>query len=143
MAVDPDFVMVPPTPMSRNPNPINPTDVVARPMDIVRPVTDFDIHNDSICHGCHCCQHCQKYCSFPFGNSNVRPDGMLMSSDLNDCMKECGMESRSLLGTATPPLHYFPRPRKSDRPPTIVPRCEHFILLFAPIAKIFYVRRMS
>ncbi len=45
----------------------------------------------------------------PSGTSNVRPNGMPMSSDLNGCMKECGMESRSLLGTAMPPLHYFPR----------------------------------
>src|SRR5205814_10278129 len=79
----------------------------------------------------------------PSGTSNVRPDGMLMSSDLNESMKECGMESRSLLGTAMPPLHYFPRARKLDRRPTIVPRCEHFILFFAPIARIFYVHRMS
>ena len=43
-------------------------------MDIVRPVTDFDIHNDSICHGCHCCQHCQKYCSFPFHTFNYISD---------------------------------------------------------------------
>ena len=64
MAVDPDSVMVTPAPMPRNPNPINPTDVVAWPMYIVRPVADFDIHNDGICHGCHCCQHCQKYSDF-------------------------------------------------------------------------------
>src|SRR5207245_6368851 len=80
---------------------------------------------------------------YPSAMSNGRPDGTLMSSDLSDSMKECGMESRSLLGTAMPPLHYFPRARKSDRPPTIVPQCEPFILLFAPIAKIFYVHRMS
>src|SRR5437773_3471585 len=79
----------------------------------------------------------------PSGTSNVRPDGMLMSSDLNESMKECGVESRSLLGTAMPPLHYFPRARKSDRPPTLAPRCEHFTLLFAPIAKISCVPRMS
>ena len=79
----------------------------------------------------------------PSGISNVPPDGMLMSSDLNERMKECGMESRSLLGTAMPPLHYFPRARRADRHPTIVPQSEHFILLFAPIAKIFYVRSMS
>ena len=79
----------------------------------------------------------------PSGTSNVPPDGMLMSSDLNDSMKECGMESRSLSGTAVPPLPYFPRATKQDRRPTIVLRSEHFILLFAPIAKIFYVRKMS
>src|SRR5437667_2070027 len=78
----------------------------------------------------------------PSGISNVQPDGMLMSSDLNDSMKECGMEPRSLLGTAMPPLHYFLRATKADRHPTM-PQCECFILLFAPIAKIFYVRRMS
>ena len=66
MAMNPDFVMVPPTPMSRNPNPINPTDVVARSMYIVRSVTDLNIHNDSICHRSHCNQHCQKYRAFPF-----------------------------------------------------------------------------
>jgi len=50
MAVDPDSVMVPPTPMSRNPNPINPTNVVSRPMYIIRPVTNFDVDNNGI--GC-------------------------------------------------------------------------------------------
>ena len=79
----------------------------------------------------------------PSGTSNVRPDGMLMSSGLSDGMKECGMESRSLLGTAMPPLHYFPRRTRSDQPRPIVPRCERFIVLFAPIAKISYVRRMN
>ena len=58
MAVDPVFVMMMPTPMSRNPNPVSATDIVARPIDIIRPVTDLDVHNDSICHRCHCCQHC-------------------------------------------------------------------------------------
>src|SRR5205814_10249718 len=70
MAVDPDSVMVMPAPMSRNPNPIDPADVVARSMDIIRPVTDFDVHNDSICHGCHRCQHCQKYSNFSFHTRN-------------------------------------------------------------------------
>jgi hypothetical protein len=64
MAVDPDSVVVTPTPMPWNPNPINATDVIARPMDIIRPVTDLDVHNDSICHGRHCCEHCQKYSNF-------------------------------------------------------------------------------
>ena len=50
---------------------------------------------------------------------------------------------RSLSGTALPPLRYFPCATKQDRRPTIVPPCEHFILLFAPIAKIFYMHRMS
>ena len=61
MAVNPGFVMVTPSPMSRNPNPVNATDIVAGPMYIVRPVTNFDIHNDSICHGRDCCEHCQNY----------------------------------------------------------------------------------
>ena len=51
MAVDPDSVMVPPTPMPRNPNPINPTDVVARAMYIIRAVTHFDVDNDGIGRG--------------------------------------------------------------------------------------------
>ena len=76
--------------------------------------------------------------AWPSATSNVPPSGMLMFSDLNESMKECGMESRSLSGTALPPLHYFPRATKPDRRPTIVPRSERFILLFAPIAKIFY-----
>ena len=50
MAVDPDSVVVTPTPMPWNPNPINATDVIARSMDIIRAVTDLDVHNDSICH---------------------------------------------------------------------------------------------
>ena len=50
MAVDPDFVMVTPTPMARPPNPVNVTDVVARSTAVIRPVTDHDVHNDSICH---------------------------------------------------------------------------------------------
>ena len=50
MAVDPDFVMVMPTPMPRRPNPVNVTDVVARSTAVIRPVTDHDVHNDSICH---------------------------------------------------------------------------------------------
>jgi hypothetical protein len=61
MAVDPDSVMVTPFPMPRNPNPVNATDVIARPMYIIRAVTNFDVHNDSICHGCHCREHCQTY----------------------------------------------------------------------------------
>ena len=80
---------------------------------------------------------------YPSGISNVRPDGMLMPSDLSGSMKECGMESPSLWGTAMPPLHYFPHARKSDHLPTLAPRSEHFILLFAPIAKIFCVPKMS
>src|SRR6266480_3159432 len=74
MAVDPDFVMVMPTPMPGNPDIIAWSDVVARPMDIIRPVTDFDIHNDSISHGRHCCQDCQKYCYFPFHTCNFISD---------------------------------------------------------------------
>ena len=50
MAVDPVFVMMMPTPMSWNPNPVSATNVITRPMDIIRPVTDHDVHNDSICH---------------------------------------------------------------------------------------------
>ena len=50
MAVDPDLVMMMPTPMTRNPNPVNVTDVVARSTAVIRPVTDHDVHNDSICH---------------------------------------------------------------------------------------------
>jgi hypothetical protein len=50
MAVNPDFVMVTPTPMPWNPNPVNVTDVVARSTAVIRPVTDHDVHNDSICH---------------------------------------------------------------------------------------------
>src|SRR5437016_4900270 len=61
MAVDPDSVMVMPAPMSWNPNPISAADVVAWAMYIIRPVTDLDIHNDSICHWGHCRQNCQKY----------------------------------------------------------------------------------
>jgi len=76
---------------------------------------------------------------WPSGTLNVPPDGMLMCSDLNKSMKECGMEFRSLSGTALPPLRYFPCATKQDRRPTIMPPCEHFILLFAPIAKIFYM----
>jgi hypothetical protein len=64
MAMDPDLVMVTPTPMPWNPNPVSATDVIARPMEIIRPVTDLDVHNDSIYHGCHCCEHCQKYPNF-------------------------------------------------------------------------------
>jgi hypothetical protein len=74
MAVDPVFVVMMPTPMSRNPNPISPTDVVARPMDIIRPVTNLDIYNDSIYHGRHCCKHCQKYPNFPFHTCNFISD---------------------------------------------------------------------
>jgi hypothetical protein len=51
MAVDPESVMMPPAPMPRNPNPINPTDVVAGPMYVIRPVTDFDVDNDGIGRG--------------------------------------------------------------------------------------------
>jgi len=83
---------------------------------------------------------------WPSATLNVPPDGMLMCSDLNKSMKECGMEFRSLSGTALQPLRYFPRAIKQDqqdRRPTIVPRSERFILLFAPIAKIFYMHRMS
>jgi hypothetical protein len=50
MAVNPDLVMVTPIPMPWNPNPVSATDVIARPMDIIRPVADHDVHNDSICH---------------------------------------------------------------------------------------------
>ena len=50
MAVDPDLVMVTPTPMPWNPNPVSATDVIARPVAVIRPVTDHDVHNDSICH---------------------------------------------------------------------------------------------
>src|SRR6266550_5969269 len=70
MAVDPDSVMVPPTPMSWNPNPVDLADVIARSMDIIRPVTYFDIHNDSICHGRHCRENCQKYSNFSFHTYN-------------------------------------------------------------------------
>jgi len=80
---------------------------------------------------------------WPSATSNVRPNGMLMFSDLNDSTKECGMEPQSLSGTAVPPLPYFPRATKQDRHPTIVLRSEHFTLLFALIAKIFCVRGMS
>src|SRR6266550_2699634 len=66
MTVNPDFMMVMPAPMSRNPNPINPTDVIAWAMYIIRPVTYFDIHNNSICHGRHCYENCQKYSNFSF-----------------------------------------------------------------------------
>jgi hypothetical protein len=64
MPVNPDFVMVTPTPMPWNPNPVNATDVIARPMDIIRPVTDLNIHYDSICHGSHFRQYYQKYSNF-------------------------------------------------------------------------------
>jgi hypothetical protein len=64
MAVDPDFVMVTPTPMPWNPNPVSATDIVTRPIDIIRPVTDLDVHNDSICHGGYSRQHRQNYSNF-------------------------------------------------------------------------------
>ena len=48
IAVDPVAVMVTPMPMSRNPNPISPTDVVARPMYIIRPIANLDVDNDRI-----------------------------------------------------------------------------------------------
>src|SRR5437588_7733105 len=66
MAVDPDPVMVMPTPMPWDPNPVSAADVIAGPMDIIRPVTTLDVHNDSIYHRCHCREHCQKYSNFPF-----------------------------------------------------------------------------
>ena len=50
MAVDPDSVVVTPTPMPWNPNPVSATDVIARPIDVIRPVTNLDVHNHSICH---------------------------------------------------------------------------------------------
>jgi len=74
MAVDPDSVMVTPSPMAWNPHPVNATDVIARPIDVIRPVTNFDVHNDSIYHGCHCCEHCQKYPNFPFHTCNIISD---------------------------------------------------------------------
>jgi hypothetical protein len=64
MAVDPDSVVVTPTPMPWNPNPVNATDIIARPMDIIRPVTDLNVYNDTICHWGHCRQHYQKYFDF-------------------------------------------------------------------------------
>ena len=64
MAVDPDSVVVTPTPMPWNPDPVNAADVIARPTDVIRPVTNLDVHNDRIYHGCHCCEHCQKYPNF-------------------------------------------------------------------------------
>jgi len=80
---------------------------------------------------------------WPSTTLNIPPNGMLMFSGLNENMKDCGMEFRSLSGTALPPLRYFPCATKQDRRPTIVPQCEHSILLFAPIAKIFDMHRMS
>src|SRR6266850_6813485 len=74
MAVDPDSVVVTPTPMSRNPNPVNATDVIARAIDIIRPVTELDIHNDSICHGCHSHEYYQKYLDFQFHTGNSISD---------------------------------------------------------------------
>src|SRR5258708_6607408 len=74
MPVDPDLVMMVQAPMSWNPNPVSATDVIARPIDVIRPVTDLDIHNDGICHGCHSCEHCQKYPNFPFHTCNSISD---------------------------------------------------------------------
>ena len=47
------------------------------------------------------------------------------------------------VGNGDAAIAIFPaREKKADRGPTIVPQCEHSILLFAPITKIFSVRRM-
>src|SRR5258708_23851634 len=74
MAVDPDSVMVTPTPMPWNPHPVNAADVIARPIGVIRPVTKLDVHNNRIYHGCHCCEHCQKYPNFPFHTCNSISD---------------------------------------------------------------------
>ena len=74
MAVDPDSVVVMPTPMPWNPHPVNAADVIARPIDVIRPVTNFDVHNDRIYHGCHCRKYCQKYPNFPFHIGNIISD---------------------------------------------------------------------
>ena len=41
------------------------------------------------------------------------------------------------VGNGAAAIALFPVRDKPDRRPTIMPPCEHFILLFAPIAKIF------
>jgi len=74
MAVDPDSVVVTPTPMPWNPHPVNAADVIARPIDVIRPVTNLDVHNDRIYHWCHCCEYCQKYPNFPFHIGNIISD---------------------------------------------------------------------
>jgi len=48
MAVEPNSVMVTPTPMPWNPDPVNAADVIARPIDVIRPVTNLDVHNDRV-----------------------------------------------------------------------------------------------
>jgi hypothetical protein len=48
MAVDPNSVMVMPPPMPRYPNVVNAADVVARPVYIIRAVTNFNIDHDRI-----------------------------------------------------------------------------------------------
>ena len=47
------------------------------------------------------------------------------------------------VGNGAAAIALFPAAIKQDRRPTIMPPCEHFILLFAPIAKISCVHRMS
>ena len=74
MAVDPDSVVVTPTPMPWNPNPVNAADVIAGPVDVIRPVTDHDVHNDSIYHRYHRCDHRQKYPDFQFHTINFISD---------------------------------------------------------------------
>src|SRR5437868_14272346 len=74
MDVDPESVIATPSPMAWNPHPVNAADVIARPIEVIRPVTNFEVHNDSIYHGSHCCEHCQKYPNFPFHTCNIISD---------------------------------------------------------------------
>ena len=86
MPVHPDFVVMMPGPMSRNPNIVDRTDVVARPVNIIRPVTHCNVHNHGVGSRKHRCEHCHKYSHFQFHSYNFcigsrRPmDGFYCSS---------------------------------------------------------------
>src|SRR5437762_10677760 len=74
MAVNPNPVMVMPTPVSRHPNIVHPTDVVAWPVDVIWPVTNFDVHNHGVGSRNHRREHCQNYSDFQFHSCNFLSD---------------------------------------------------------------------
>jgi len=64
--MNPDLVMVMPRSMSRCPNVVNGADVVTWPVDVIWPVTNFDVHNHGVGSRNHRCEHCQNYPNFSF-----------------------------------------------------------------------------
>ena len=71
MAVNPNPVMVMPTPVSRHPNVVHRTDVVARPVDVIWLVTNCDVYNHgSIGSRKHRRERSQNYSDFQFHSYN-------------------------------------------------------------------------